>query len=188
MPLVPEYYLLINNVPQGPYTLEQIQHWIKSHSGSMDINSVAFAIAGNQNWQPISDFIAPVVPPASRPPVPKEKAPLLKAIQYNDLETLDVAKHQKNVLWVLVLTLLTFWMPFVSIVTGIFGVVFIYRLAKALKSSLAWLYIVLSFIPFVNLIAVIVLNSRATNVLKAHGIRVGLMGANQEDLSKLTPI
>jgi len=108
-------------------------------------------------------------------------------IQYNDSETLEVAKRQKAVLWLIVVNLFTFWIPFASIVMGIIGIVFIYKLAKALKCSLTWLYVVLSFIPLVGLVALLVLNGKATGALRAHGVRVGLMGANKEDLGKLTP-
>jgi formylglycine-generating enzyme required for sulfatase activity len=71
MPLGQDYYLLINNVPHGPYTAEQIQDWIKSQSIQADLNSVSFAIAGSSNWQPISSFsVAPVLPVAPSPSVP----------------------------------------------------------------------------------------------------------------------
>jgi hypothetical protein len=56
MPPGQDYYLLINNVPHGPYTAEQIQDWIKSQSSQADLNSVSFAIAGSTTWQPISAF------------------------------------------------------------------------------------------------------------------------------------
>ena len=56
MPPGQDYYLLISNVPHGPYTAEQIQDWIKSQSRQADLNSVSFAIAGSSNWQPVSLF------------------------------------------------------------------------------------------------------------------------------------
>ena len=107
-------------------------------------------------------------------------------IQYNDSEILDIAKHQKAIIWLIVINLFIFWIPFATIVTGIIGFVFIYRLGKALK-SLAWLYVVLSFIPLVGLIALLVLNGKATGALRSRGVKVGLMGANKDDLGRLTP-
>jgi hypothetical protein len=80
MPSGQDYYLLINNVPHGPYTAEQIQDWIKSQSSQADLNSVSFAIAGSSNWQPVSSFSVPSVPAvAPPPPVPDKKAPPTKA-------------------------------------------------------------------------------------------------------------
>jgi hypothetical protein len=58
MPTGQDYYLLINNVPHGPYTAEQIQGWIRSQSSQADLNSVFFAIAGSSNWEPITSFCA----------------------------------------------------------------------------------------------------------------------------------
>lgn len=186
MPPGQDYYLLINNAPHGPYTVEQMQDWIKSQSSQADLNSVSFAIAGSSNWQPVSAFSATLLPQILPPPVLNKKTGHSNPSQCNNSEILEVAKYQKNILWLIIVNLLTFWMVFVSILTGIIGIIFIYRLAKVLKSSLDWLYIVLSFIPVVNVIALLLLNRKATVVLRAHGIRVGLMGANQEDLSKLS--
>ena len=54
----PAYYLLINNVPHGPYTVAQIRVLIESQSIQANLNSVSFAIAGSSNWQPASAFSA----------------------------------------------------------------------------------------------------------------------------------
>ena len=109
-----------------------------------------------------------------------------ESIHYNDSETVDIAKRQKAVIWLIVVNLLTFWIPFASILTCILGFVFIYNLAKALQAP-PWLYVVLSLIPLVNLIALLVLNRKATTALQAHGVRVGLMGANKDDLPGFAP-
>ncbi|RYX84919.1 hypothetical protein EON83_08250 [bacterium] len=53
----------------------------------------------------------------------------------------------------------------------------IWNLGRALKIKLAWLLAILSFLPLVGLVVLLVLNSRATTLLKAGGYKVGLMGA-----------
>ena len=106
-------------------------------------------------------------------------------IQFTGSEVLEIARRQKSILWLIIANLLTFWIPGASIVTGLIGVIFIYRLGKVLRSSLAILYAILGFIPLVGLVGLLILNSKATGALRQRGVRVGLMGANREDLSGL---
>jgi hypothetical protein len=61
----PTYYLLINNVPHGPYTGGQVQDWINSQSSESDLTNVVFAIAGSSNWQSIRSFSVAQGPPFS---------------------------------------------------------------------------------------------------------------------------
>ncbi|HEU4952529.1 MAG TPA: hypothetical protein VFT46_11295 [Holophagaceae bacterium] len=59
---------------------------------------------------------------------------------------------------------------------AIFSIWCVHRLCQALHTrSLGW--ILAMFLPLLNLICLVILNQRATSVLKAHGIAVGLMGA-----------
>ena len=69
-----------------------------------------------------------------------------------------------------------------SIVTAVctFG------LATHVASGTAWLYAILSFIPLLGLIALLVLNQKATTVLRAKGLRAGLMRASDEELHRLS--
>ncbi len=39
-----------------------------------------------------------------------------------------------------------------------------------------------AFVPYANLFALIIVNTKATTVLKKHGIRVGLLGAKRSDI------
>jgi hypothetical protein len=67
----------------------------------------------------------------------------------------------------------------ISLALIILAIVGIIRLSSGLGYGLgARILIVLSlFIPLVGLIVLLVLNSRATNVLRSAGYKVGLMGA-----------
>ena len=98
---------------------------------------------------------------------------------------MEVAKRQKSTLWMLVISLVASFIPFATIVTGCIQVYFIYKLAVALRSSTAWVYTILVFIPLVGLIALLVINGKATKKLQEHGIRVGLMGARMADFNKI---
>lgn len=100
-------------------------------------------------------------------------------------ELMAVAKYQKNIQWLVLANLIAMFIPFATLVTGVIGIYFIYKLAAALRSSCAWLYIILSFIPLIGLLALLHFVGKATQVLKANGIRVGIMGAKMDDFGSV---
>ncbi|MFP6597894.1 MAG: hypothetical protein VCC01_10600 [Candidatus Hydrogenedentota bacterium] len=102
---------------------------------------------------------------------------------YEDL--LELAKRQKQTLWMILLNLVVFFIPFATLVTGIIQIYFIYMLAKAVRSTVAWVYIIAAFIPVLGLLGLVHINGRAYSKLKANEIRVGFMGAKSVDLEKL---
>jgi hypothetical protein len=63
----------------------------------------------------------------------------------------------------------------------IFGV---YAMATALRKKMAVLYALGMLVPLVGLLVLLSLNSEAMSLLKAHGIRIGLMGANRDDVRR----
>jgi len=100
-------------------------------------------------------------------------------------DLLEVAKRQKSIIGLMLISFLTMCIPFATIVTGIIQIYFIYKLAVALRMSAAWVYIILAFIPLVGLIALLVINGKATKRLKKNGIKVGLLGARMADFDKI---
>lgn len=62
-----------------------------------------------------------------------------------------------------------------------------YRIAKELGSPVPWLWAPFVLIPLINLLVLIVLSSRATKILREHGHKVGLMGADLKAL-RVAPI
>ena len=116
----------------------------------------------------------PVPPPFSSSPKP-----------LNDI--LEVANRQKQILWMILISIPATFIPFATLVTGVIQIYFIVKLAKAVGSS-AWLYAVLAFLPLIGLIALLRLNGKATKILKDNGVAVGLMGANSDDLKKFQNI
>src|SRR5206468_2812306 len=88
---------------------------------------------------------------------------------YGDADVLDIAKRQKAIIWLILISIpayiVSLKIPFLPFIVGIISLVFIYQLAAALKESAPWLYVVLGVIPCVSLIALLVINSRATSAL-----------------------
>ena len=75
--------------------------------------------------------------------------------------------------------------PLISITVNVVSLVFVYKLAAALKMPSPWQYVVFTLTPCAGITSLLVLNGHATSALKARGIRVGLMGARQEDLARI---
>jgi hypothetical protein len=125
--------------------------------------------------------------------------PIKRMSPFTDAQILEIARNQERILWLLlascVVVLGSFLVPpgviagslFLAALAaiGIVATVLIYRLSKALERS-PWVYVVCAFIPYVNTATLLIMNLRATAALRSRGISVGLMGANQSDLSKLT--
>jgi hypothetical protein len=66
---------------------------------------------------------------------------------------------------------------------SIFSVVAIILLARQFMSGVMTIvFAILMFVPFVSLIALLVVNQKATGFLQRNGIRVGLLGANPHDI------
>ena len=106
--------------------------------------------------------------------------------QWTKQDLIEVATRQRVIIcWMIPICLVT---SFIPIVPAIIQIYFIYKLAVALRSSVAWLYIVLAFIPLVALISLLVINGKATKRLQQNGIKVGLMGARMEDFDKIPDV
>jgi hypothetical protein len=74
----------------------------------------------------------------------------------------------------------------VAIPISVTATVFVFLLAtKVYSQGLGILFGILTLIPCVGLIVLLIINAKATAVLKDHGIRVGLLGANMSDIERL---
>ena len=107
----------------------------------------------------------------------------------------SVAVYQKGILVCILIYLAAVVAQFVLppelnaiVVIGIFavvlvGTIFVFLLAmKVYNTGIGILLGILTLVPCVGLLILLVVNSKATGVLKQNGIKVGLLGA---DLSKL---
>lgn len=106
-------------------------------------------------------------------------------------ELIEVARCQKRIIWafclmlfpgsIILVILKEFPNPYVfiiaTLVITLIWVHLFYSLAVAIRAESTWGYIILPFIPFLNLVALFQLLRTSTKVLSAHGIRVGLFGA-----------
>ena len=111
----------------------------------------------------------------------------------NDLRL--IAVRQKVIMYCLLayiaLIIGQFALPVeVRIMAGLLGLcvmitaaVFVFMLSLAVYSTGIGIVLgILTLIPFIGLIPLLVVNGKATNILRAHGIHVGLMGADSSQI------
>jgi len=107
-----------------------------------------------------------------------------------DIERLNrVASGQRLVIFALLASIVAVALQAVigeiavvfSLAASIVAIIGIVRLAGGLGSSglARFFYAVVMLVPLVNLIVMLILNSRATRALRAGGYRVGFLGASQ---------
>jgi hypothetical protein len=70
-------------------------------------------------------------------------------------------------------------------VLGIWTTVSVYRVADAIDAGSPVLWVVLQFIPFVNIISLLVLSSKAQTWCRHHGVAVGFFGPSEASLAGL---
>ena len=103
----------------------------------------------------------------------------------------SVAKYQKGILVCILVYLIAVVGQFVLppelralvgipvLIAGIVGAVFVFLLAiKVYGTGLGIVLGILSLIPCIGLIVLLIVNQKATSILKQNGIQVGLLGAN----------
>jgi len=115
-----------------------------------------------------------------------------------------VSKRQRFLIWCILLSIVVTCLPFgigpylnnglvivawiiliwAMRITIIVGVVL---LMSALGRHIVWrvLYCLFCLVPLINLILLLLINNHANKVLKKAGVRVGLMGARDEDVRRI---
>lgn len=114
----------------------------------------------------------------------------------NREELRDIAKHQRAILLCIVgySVLVAFQMYCPQQLTAVVGLaaigvsiaatVFVFLLAtKVYERTTGFILGVLTLIPCVGLIVLLRVNAKATSVLRSHGIRVGLVGADASEIN-----
>jgi hypothetical protein len=74
--------------------------------------------------------------------------------------------------------------PFVTLCANIVAIFCVYYLARALKIDHPGLYVLGVFIPIVSIFVLLRVIQKATKVLRAQNIKVGIMGASKIELDR----
>jgi hypothetical protein len=128
----------------------------------------------------------------------------LHATGTSEPDLVVVAQRQRELLWLILIgmSLYALMLGLASVATvgvgAVLGVQFlsqvawivqIVRLFAAMRVGLALrlVYVVLLVIPLVSLVIVLLASAQATSMLRAAGVRVGLMGVSRDDVDRLRP-
>ena len=102
-------------------------------------------------------------------------------------EAYEIGTLQRQYLiWLLLAYVIAFFIPYGLFVVGFLAIYFVYKMADAQKSPVAWLWGLSQIIPYVGLVCLLIINQNATTILKSKGIKVGFFGAKDTDLQTLT--
>lgn len=159
----------------GPYTLDDVNAYLAS--GELSGDDIAW-YDGAADWMPLRSMEgvkAPSNSPSEQRPNPSEK----DADGVTQLAAIAKCRtHLRLVVACMIFVGGAVFAVFgegspvgnLSVVTGaVFLFITVYRLAKAIRSPVAWLYCVLLLLPLVNLITVLVLERKASNLIKQGG-------------------
>jgi len=105
--------------------------------------------------------------------------------QYTVDDVIAIAKTQRIIIWLVIASLLEFVLPIVFIILLLFKIIYVYCFIDELKLKDSWLWLVFLVVPLINIIMLLMLNSKATAAIKSKGVKVGIMGANKAQLAKL---
>lgn len=123
--------------------------------------------------------------------------PTSEAVSGTSMNLVNVARYQKGIIFCILFNLLGYGLPFflpdglliffslLLVGTAIGSLVYTVMLATQVYSTgLAILMGILAIVPCVGLIVLLIINGKATSVLRAKGIKVGLFGANMSSLPR----
>ena len=126
---------------------------------------------------------------------PQAYTPVVGVLSGEREDLRSVAKYQKGILVCILIYLLAIIFQFALpdelrlllgigiLFVGVAATVFVFLLAvKVYGSGVGILLGILALIPLIGLIVLLVINGKATGILKQNGIKVGLLGA---DLTKI---
>ncbi|MBN1942880.1 MAG: hypothetical protein JW849_06255 [Phycisphaerae bacterium] len=123
-----------------------------------------------------------------------QKQPAEPIVQHEDLR--QIAKWQKTVLVCVLIYLIglifnladpmglsTLIRGIIMFAVGLIAVVFVFMLAiKIYHPAVSIVLCIVLLIPLVGIIPLLIINGRATSIMKQNGISVGLLGADMRNL------
>ncbi len=180
-------YLAIQGQSVGPYPPDRV--WTMLDRGEITRDTPAW-YEGLADWTTVGQVLdalpAQVPPPAPPPPAPEGDAPA-----FGRRELREIARSQSLLMWAvlcgilgtLLVRMFPLLLPIALPILG-FEIYALVRLGKALRISTVFIVLscILLIAPCISLIVLVIFSIKASRVLKDAGIRVGLMGAREEDL------
>jgi len=192
-------YLAVNGQSKGPYTLAQVRESLAKSEISRETPAWYEGLA---EWTTLGAVLdsagvpAGVPPPAPGHGVMVAPAASVAAGGFTVDQLREIARGQNLLMWAVAANIagnvtlrvlsdqgLLIILP-IAVAILAFMFYSLSRLTSAMRySTVAIVFLCLAmFIPCVSLIILVILSGQASKVLKAAGVRVGLMGARADDI------
>ena len=126
---------------------------------------------------------------------PRPDAQIIGVLSGSRDDLRSVAKYQKGIIVCILINLvniickavvpaeIAFIIALSFLVVGLVGTVFVVLLAiKVYPTAVGVLLGIMTLIPCIGLLSLLVVNAKATSILKQNGIKVGLLGANLSEI------
>jgi len=180
-------YLALEGQSKGPYTLAQVRESLAKGECARETPAWYEGLADWITVGAVLDASGGITAPAV--PLPAGAVAPASPGEFTKNELRHIAKSQNLLMWSVLAGFIAFGIahiPFLGLplVLGIvaFQIYALYTLGTALRLSLVWLLCLGMFIPCVSLIILVLVSARASKILKAAGVRIGLMGGNADDI------
>ncbi len=183
-------YVVLNGESKGPFTQAQVRDMLAR--GEVTPETLGW-YEGLANWLPLSQILGAS---ASAPAPMASLAPATTAgsteTGFSKEELRHICWAQNLLMWAvlanIVGALLIKVLPFVGLVIAVGILAYILyalcQLTYALRFPV-WVMLLLCLtmcIPIISLLVLVIVSGRASKVLKAAGVRVGIMGGKIEDI------
>lgn len=183
-------YVVVNGESAGPYTHVQIRESLAK--GEITRESLAWR-EGLAHWIPLGVLLEQ----ASEPPVAPTAAitPTVEAVSagFTKDELRAIARRLGALMWsvlasvvsnIVLLAHLGWLGSLIAFGILIYVIVSLGRLGASIRMAPAVLIALClaMFLPYINMVILVWVSIRAAGILKANGVRVGLMGGRAEDI------
>ncbi len=75
-------------------------------------------------------------------------------------------------------------LPFIGIIAAAFNAYYVYNFSNALKLKHPVVWTILSMLPIIGLVVLVIINQKATKLLRDARLRVGFFGCGKEELER----
>lgn len=184
-------YLAIDGQSKGPFTLAQVRESMAKGEATRDTPAWHEGLAEWTTLGPILDAAGGTPPPAV-PLAPPVAVPAeVGTGEFSKDELRQICKSQNLLMYAVLAGFSAYLLvkiPVIGLVLVLviaaFEIYAVYKLGSALRINpvLVIVLCLCMFIPCVSLLLLVLLSGRASKVLKANGVRVGIMGGNIDDI------
>ena len=178
-------YLVLNGQTKGPFTFAQVRD---SYARGGIVRETSAWHQGLIEWTTVGALLEAAGEKIKPPTVAAPSAEFTRG------RLRHLARSQNMLMWSIAAGLFVYFLaivlhnPIITIAfwigVTVFQVYALYNLGDAARMSLVWVLCVFALLPCLGILVLLFVSGRASQILRDHGIRVGLMGGRVDDISE----